>query len=149
MSGAGEGGYIGYVLHKIEGELVPEEPWVYRVIEPPGTTADTLTLWDRSKTIARAGLTVFATEQEAREDARRRIDEVELANFIHAELQKNEAVAVPVSKLAGAFAPGEGVEGLSLSSVQKFAAKYGWQVTQGGPVVGSLIFYKQNKGEKR
>lgn len=140
-----EGGYIGYVLTKVGDEPVPEEPWVYRVIEPPGTTADTLTLLDRSRTIARGDLTVFATEQEAREDTWRRIREVNLANFIHAELQKNEAVTVSVSELADVFSPGEGVEGLSLSRVQKFAAQYGWQVSQAGAVVGSLIFHESGK----
>lgn len=138
-----EGGYISYILRKVDGEPVPEEPWVYRVVEPPGTTADTLTLWDRSKTIARGNLTVFATEQEARDDAWRRLDEAKLANFIHGELQKNEGVAVPVSRLAEVFAPGEGVEGLSLSKVQRFASTHGWKVSQGGAVAGSLVFHKQ------
>lgn len=69
------GGYIAYITRAIDGEKVPEAPWVYHVIEGPGTSAETLTLWDRSKTIARAGLTVFATEKEAMEDALRRIRE--------------------------------------------------------------------------
>lgn len=103
-----EEGYVGHVLISADGEpVVPEEPWVYRVREEPGSTAETLTLFDGSRSFPREGLTVFATEEEAREHAQRRIDEAALANFIHSGLQEQEAVEVSIMKLVEVFAPGE------------------------------------------
>ena len=69
------GGYIGYIQYAVDGERVPDTPFPIRVVEGPGSTAELLTVWDGSKTIARGGLTVFETEEEAREDALRRIHE--------------------------------------------------------------------------
>lgn len=71
------GGFIGYIQYAIDSERVPDTPFPIRVVEEPGSTAEILTVWDGSKTIARCGLTVFATEEEAREDALRRISEAE------------------------------------------------------------------------
>ena len=51
-----------------------EMTWVRRVVEAPGTTAETLHTSD-GHTIKREGQTVFATEEEAREDARRLMEE--------------------------------------------------------------------------
>jgi hypothetical protein len=71
------GGYIGYIQYAVDGERVPDRPFPIHVIEEPGSKAEILTVWDGSKTIARGGLTVFATEEEAREDALHRIREAE------------------------------------------------------------------------
>jgi hypothetical protein len=71
------GGFVGYIQYAIDGERIPDTPFIIRVVEELGSTAEILTVWDGSKTIARCGMTVFATEEEAREDALRRINEAE------------------------------------------------------------------------
>ena len=145
-----EGGYVGHILISADGEpLVPEEPWVYRVREEPGSEAETLTLFDGSRTFPREGLTVFATEEEARVDAQRRIDEAALADFIHCGLQESEAVEVPITKLAEVFVPGGGIEDFKRSKAEQFAARFGWAVSQQGAVTGGLIFREQKKGDRK
>ena len=142
-----DGGYVGHVLISADGEPVePNVPWVMRVREAPGTAAEMLTLIDGSRTFLREGLTVFATEREAREDAQRRIDEAELAKFIHSGLQEQEAVEIPITKLVEVFVPGGGVEDFRRSKAEEFAARFGWVVSQQGAVTGGLTFREQKKG---
>ena len=144
-----QGGYVGHVLKSADSEpVVPEEPWVYRVREEPGSRAETLTLFDGSRSFPRARLAVFATEQEAREDAQRRIDEAALANFIYHELQGREAVEVPIMKIVEVFAPGGGIEDFKRSKAEQFAERFGWMISQQGAVTGGLIFLKQKKGNQ-
>lgn len=69
------GGFIGYTNNVHKDEPKPETPFVIHVIDEPGSTKETLTALDRSLSIPRGSLTVFATEREAIGDAWRRIRE--------------------------------------------------------------------------
>ena len=74
------GGFISYTNNVHNDQPKPETPFVIHVIEEPGSTEETLTSWDRSLTLPRGELTVFATEREATGDAWRRIREAKQAH---------------------------------------------------------------------
>jgi hypothetical protein len=67
-----EGGLIGYVRTATNGEPEPPTPFVIHVLESAGSTDEILHTAD-GRTWPREGLTVFATEDEATDDALRRL----------------------------------------------------------------------------
>jgi hypothetical protein len=73
------GGFISYTNNVHNDQPKPETPFVVHVMDEPGSTEETLTSWDRRLTLAREGLTIFATEREAIGDAWRRIREAKQA----------------------------------------------------------------------
>lgn len=71
------------------------------------------------------------------------MSEEELAEFITRGLQERESVAVPVSAPADVLALGQDVTSLSISEVQRFARRNGWQISHGA-VASAITFYRLN-----
>lgn len=72
-------GYLPYsAVFGDPPDLDTETSWVIRVVEEPGCTAEFVHTSD-GKPFARYDLTIFATEEEAREEALRLIDEARKA----------------------------------------------------------------------